>query len=137
MAIEIDILTALRSRLITFAQTQSLPIAFTNRAFSTQAPGKYLRETFIPNIVSRPFIGSTAPQRHQGLYQVDLMWPRDKGETEARTLAGELADHFPTDFRLTSGTTSVRITRRPDVAGMLIEDTRTMIPVTISWESYA
>jgi hypothetical protein len=137
MAIETEIMLALRARLVSFAQAQSLPIAFTNKSFKTPKGGKFLRETFVPNIIDRQYLASDAPQWHRGLYQVDVMWPHDDGETAAREVAGDMAAHFATDLKLTSGTTTVRITQRPEVAGMLVDETQTMIPVTIRWEALA
>lgn len=136
-AVETNILLALRSHLIAFARDRSLPIAFTNKAFSAPGDGRYLRESFIPNTVTRRFLGSAEPQRHQGIYQIDVMWPQGDGETVAREIAGAVSDHFATDLRLTSGGVSVIIPKRPEVGGMIIDEARTMIPTTVVWDCWA
>ena len=43
----------------------------------------------------------------------------------------------PADLRLTSGGVTVRITKKPDVAGAIVEDHAIQIPVTIDWETFA
>ncbi|GGE18152.1 hypothetical protein GCM10011390_41680 [Aureimonas endophytica] len=136
MTIEADILQALRSHLIAFAQARSLPIAFTNTDFSPPPDGKYLRETFLPNGVASRLIRAQS-QRLQGLYQIDVMWPLSSGQTAAMTLAGDLASHFDGDDRRTYASASVRVTERPAVAGLMIEDSRAMLPVSISWEAFS
>lgn len=134
-AVEASILVALRTHLIAFAQPRAIPIAFTNKTFSPPADGKYLRETFIPNGVAGRLI-SASSQRLQGLYQIDLMWPQAAGETAARTLASEIADHFTGDEHLVSGDAAVRITERPSLAALMIEDSRAMLPITVRWEAW-
>jgi hypothetical protein len=135
MAVEAEILLALRNHLVAFAQARSLPIAFTNKSLTPPADEKYLRETYLPNGIASRLIQASR-QRLQGLYQIDLMWPQDAGETAAQTLAGDIAEHFNGDDFLVNGATSVRVTERPTLAGLLIEDTRAMLPVTVKWESW-
>jgi hypothetical protein len=60
-----------------------------------------------------------------------LIW----GEHSVRQAAGQVAAHFPTDLRL--GEIGVRITKRPNVSDMIIEEDRVQVPVMIEWECYA
>lgn len=136
MAVEPSIMLALRGHLVAFAQPLSIPISFTNKAFTPPADGKYLRETFMPNGANRRFLGSDDPHRFIGLYQIDVMWPHGAGETDPLMLAGDIGDHFAVDLQLVSGAVTTRITKRPDVAMSLIEESRTMIPVSVQWESW-
>ncbi|MDY8108256.1 phage tail terminator-like protein [Fulvimarina sp. 2208YS6-2-32] len=130
------ILRALRSHLIDFARHRTLPIAFTNRQF-TAPSGVYLRETLIPNQTGRLFVASDGPHRHMGLYQVDVFAPENTGETDHVALAGEIADHFAVDLRLTDGGVRTRITKRPSVGPTLVDGALAMIPTTIEWETFA
>lgn len=133
-AIEASILVALRSHLIAFAEPRAIPIAFTNKTFTPPADGKFLRESFIPNGTFRPEISDESRPVWRGLYQVDVMWPQNSGETAARTLAADIATHFAPANRLVADTSIVRVTRWPEVAGLMIDDTRAMIPITIDWQ---
>lgn len=134
MAIETDILDALRSRLIAWANAQSpvIPIEFTNDDFTTPSDKVWLRETIIPNGVANRLY-QASEQRLQGLYQVDLKFPKGKFEDAWRTKAGDFSDEFQTDDPFTSGAALVRIRERPQVGPVLIEDAGAMIPITIRW----
>lgn len=133
MASEPDILLALRNRLVAFAQPRSLPIAFTNKNFSAPATGKYLRETFLPNGTLRPEVADDSTPVWQGLYQIDVFWPQNGGETEPLALAAAIADHFSPATRLQGTGVTVRIPSRPSTSPLMVTDTRAMIATTVQW----
>jgi len=134
MAIETDILDAMRSHLIAWANDQSpvIPIEFTNDDFDKPSDMIWLRETFLPNGVAGRLY-KAAEQRLQGIYQVDLMFPKGAFEDAWRTKAGNLADEFQTDDPFPSGAARVLIKERPSVGPVLVEDASAMIPITIRW----
>lgn len=132
-AIEADILRALRTHLIAFAQSRGLPVAFTNVGFVAPSDGRYLRETFFLNGVRARAL-KAAHQLLQGLYQIDVMWPQNVGQTDAMMLAAEVADLFTGDGWLNEGAANVRVVERPTIAGLMIDDSRAMVPVTCRWE---
>lgn len=133
---EVKIMNALLARMASFVATPALPVAYPNVSFSPPAGGKFLRVQFIPNVTQRVFIGSRDPHRFIGLLQVSVCWPLNVGETAPREVAGAVAAHFPCDLRLTSEDVRVRITKRPDVSDLLVEDSRVQIPVSIEWECW-
>ena len=68
---------------------------------------------------------------------VSVYWTKGQGEADVRVIAGRVAAQFPTDLRLTSGEVTVRVTKRPDVRDLIIEDIAVQIPVMIAWEAWA
>lgn len=118
-----------------------LPIAWPNVGdspsgnFTPPADGRYLEVAFVPNIALRVAISSGTPHRRLGLLQISVWAPRGSG-FPAET-AGLVAEHFPADLTLTSGGVFVRITKEPDVAGLIVDDRGVQVPVTIDWEALA
>lgn len=137
MAVEAEILKALRSRLIAFAQPKVLPIAFTNRPFTAPAGGQYLRESWIPNRTRRMGVSSDDAHNHIGLYQIDAVAQSNSGETSLLELAASIADHFAVDLDLTSGGITARVTKRPDIGPTMVDEPVAMIPVTVHWQAFA
>ncbi len=135
MAVEHDIMEALFECLGGLVLSPAHPIAWPNVKFEPPADQRFLRAGFVPNTANRVLIDSDGPHRHMGLLQVSVYGPKGQGEATLRALAGEVADRFPADLRL--GSLPVRITKRPDVADLIIEDARVQIPVLVSWECWA
>lgn len=115
------------------------PIAWPGEPFTPPADRKYVRVIFLPNTTRRVTIDSDGPSRHMGIFQPTVVWPIDKGELDPREVAGAIADLFPTDGRLVSGTVSVRVMGRPSV-GRSLPDLREsgdlLTPVSVEYESY-
>lgn len=133
MATEAEIMLALRAHLVAFAQPRGLPIAFTNKNFTPPATSKYMRETFLPNGTMRPEIADDSLPVWQGIYQIDVFWPSNGGETEPLNLAGAIADHFSPATRLRAAGLTVRIQSRPSTSPLMVTDARSMIATTVSW----
>lgn len=132
MAIEPDIYTALSQRVATIPG--GLPIAWPNVKFTRPGSGEYLEVAFIPNTALRLGVNTLTPHRHLGLLQVSAWAPRNSGAPIAS--AGRIVDHFPADLVLTAGSAEVRVTKTPDMAGMIVDDNLVQIPVTIDWEVF-
>lgn len=134
-ATEATIYALLNERLLTLSP--AYPISWPEVAFSSDGSA-YLDVTFIPNIVARDFVGSDAPHRAEGLYQVSVVAPRNAGIISPLDIAGAVAAHFPADLALTSTSPAlkVRISKRPTVAAPMTEDADVRVPVTISWRCF-
>ena len=135
--IESNIMAALFTRLQALVLNPAMPIAWPNVSYTPPATQKYLRVGYVPNVANRMTIGSDGPHQHLGLMQVSVYWPKSSGEAGPREVAGQVAAWFPCDLKLYAGGTMVRITKRPDVRDMIIEDAAVQIPVMIDWEVYA
>lgn len=137
MTTETLIMEALFARLGTLVFAPAMPIAWPNVAFTPPADHRYLRVQFVPNVANRMMISSDGTHQLLGLLQVSVYWTKGQGESAAREIAGQIAAHFPADLTLASGGTNVRITKRPDVVDMIIEDAAIQIPVMVAWEVLA
>lgn len=127
---------ALFARVASLALSPAIPVAWPNVSFTPPTAG-YLRVTHVPNIARRLFLGSTDPHQRLGLLQVDAFTPLNKGASAATEIAGMVAEHFPADLKMTSGTVTVRVTKAPDVAQAIADDAFWFVPVTVSYEAYA
>lgn len=128
---------ALFARVASQVFSPVLPVAWPNVSFTPPANQRYLRVQFVPNVANRFLIDSDGAHQHLGLLQVSVCWTKGAGETAPREIAGAVAAHFPCDLKLTSGSVRVRITKRPDVSDIIVEDAAIQIPVMIAWETYA
>jgi hypothetical protein len=137
MAVEASILEALRSHLVAFAKPREILVAFTNINFTPPSGKTYLRESFIPNATNRLYLRSDEPHRFFGVYQVDVIAGSNSGVTAPLILAGQIADHFAVDMALASDGITTRISKRPDVIGLMVEPDRAIAPVSIEWETLA
>lgn len=134
---ESEIMELLFARLSSFTASPALPVAWPNVSFAPPADHRYLRVQFVPNMANRVTIDCDGPHQHLGLLQVSVYWTKGQGEAAPRSIAAAVAAHFPCDLRLASGGLIVRITKRPDVRDMIVEDAAVQIPVMIDWEVFA
>jgi len=135
--VEGSILQALFARVSSLVLSPALPVAWPNVTFVPPANQKFLRVQFVPNINNRVLIDSDGPHQRLGLLQISVQWPKGLGEAQPRELAGKVAEHFPTDLRLTADGLQVRVTKAADVADLIVEDARIQIPVMVAWECWA
>lgn len=109
----------------------ALPVAYPDVDFTPPASGKYLEARFLPN---RPaYEGLSSGRMDQGLLQINVVWPRKQGVIKPNAAAAEVMAHFPKGLRLQGSGVRVKIDREPWAAAPLIEDDKTVIPVTVSW----
>lgn len=140
MAAESDIMAALFARVSSLVLSPALPasaIAWPNVTFTLPASKRYLRVQFVPNVANRVTIDSDGPHQHLGLLQLSMYAKKNTGEETVRADAAAIAALFPADLKLYSGGTTVRITKRPDVRDLIVEDAEVQIPVMVSFEAYA
>lgn len=137
MTAETLIMEALFARLSSLVLAPVHPIAWPNVVFTPPADHRYLRVLFVPNVANRLLVSSDGPHQLLGLLQVSVYDSKGQGERRAREIAGQVAAHFPTDLKLHSAPITLRITKRPDVADMIVEDVAIQIPVMIAWECWA
>ncbi len=136
---EAAIMEALFARLATLTLTPVHPIAWPNLSFSKPGSNRYLEARFVPNTVTRRFIGSGDPQQHIGFLQVNVRDGQNQGSRVVET-AGLVAAHFSTDLQLPHATgVSVRITSKPEVAAPIVENNPAgiLVPVMIPYECWA
>lgn len=134
--IEALIADALFRHLSTLSLSPALQIAWQGTSYDPPSDGgAYLRASYIPNTVDTATISRW--DRRYGIFQVDVMWPENKGVIPAAEVAGQIADHFPRDTtKLTAGTSTVKIYRTPVIGSALPDPPRMMIPVSVYYECF-
>lgn len=91
----------------------------------------YLDVTFLPN--APKWQGVASGQIRQGLLQVAIVWPKNRGEIAPLQAAGAVEAHFAKGLLLTSGSAKVRIHREPWTAAPFRDDIEVRFPVMIEW----
>jgi len=95
------------------------------------APDRYLSISLFDN---RPAWEAIGPGKlDQGLMQISVVWPRNNGPIEIRTAVQAVLDHFPKALLMRQGTACVKVSGEPWAASALVEESQTMIPVTVPW----
>jgi hypothetical protein len=135
-SIETQIWLALKGRVQSLVLSPVLPIAWPNEDFTKPLTG-YLRVTHVPNVNRRLMIGSAGKHQRIGLLQVDVFSKKNENAAVAAETAGQVAAWFPTDLRMRYGAVTVRVTKAPDVAQAIADDTHWLTPVTIAYEAFA
>lgn len=133
-------LDALTAHLETFAAAQSpeLAVSYPDVDFDGPDDVPYLEALFLPNRTDTRSLSTNGSQRHEGLLQVCVMWPRARNAPiDGHELAGEVEAYFAKGTTLTSGAFQLRIDRAPWVSAYLQEPTRLRIPVTIPYVAFA
>ena len=77
--------------------------------------------------------GVSAGALDQGLLQITVVWPKDRGLIKPMEVVGTVLEHFPTGHPMFSGTTKVRVSGAPWASSPISETNEVRIPVTIPW----
>jgi len=82
-------------------------VAFENRPFVPTTGTRWYRATFLPGEPRSAGIGLDAPNRHVGLFQVDIFEPKGGGDGAARIEAERIAACYKRGTTLTYSPASV------------------------------
>jgi len=139
MADPSEIADALLARAATLTVgSPALPISMPEVAFDPAADatdGKYVEVQFQPN---RPaWEGVSSGRQDQGLLQVTVVWPADRGLIGPLQHVQDVLDHFAKDTVMISGSAKVKVYAEPWAASPLTEASELRIPVTIPWKASA
>lgn len=132
---ESSIEAALFARVASLEFVPALPVAWPNTAFTP--PESYLRVNHIPGAANRIFIGSDEPHQRLGVLQVTLFAPKNGGVSSVTEIAGTVAAHFPADLKMSADGVAVRVTKVPEVAQALADETHWHVSVSIAYEAVA
>lgn len=98
-----------------------------------RSPGKpWSRFTFLPAPSKQKSIGVTGKNQLQGLAQVDLFYPADKGTTDSGAMADLVLASFPRGLTLTEGVITVIVEISWQEASMRV-DQYYQVPVIVKW----
>jgi len=130
-----DLRAALAARLATVS---GLPVAAKrageNTAFEVPIGSAWLRQTLLfggRERLTAPGEGAWVVQ--DGIYQVDLFHPQNRGPDASDTLAESVLLKFPPGLTLMAGAVPVRITRSRRNGG-LREDDWYHVPLEVGWQ---
>lgn len=129
-----DILTALLEHCASMViGSPVMPIAMPEQAPAFVPPddGRYLDVMVFANVPA--WEGQTSGIARQGLLQVTVVWPPNRGVVAPQRIADVVCTYFPKGLVLFSGSAKVKITREPYAASPLTEPSDVRIPVTIPW----
>lgn len=139
-SIETKIAEAIRARVASLPMASTYQIVWTDgplpsgqTSYTPTPTQRYLRCTWTPNQTQRQFIGSNDPHRRPGVLQIDVMGLKTQASAVAREVAGQVAQHFPADMKLSFGGVKVRVMHDPSVFAPFI-DTHVQVPVSIELE---
>lgn len=130
------ILAALRTRLVSFAQTKGLNLAAEGVAFVPDATKTHLADHLLPAETENPSMGRDH-RRYVGIYQVDVDAPASSNVGDLRNLANDLVAHFPRGLALThaASSTKVLIIRTPSISPIIPDGGRMKRAVSIRYQT--
>ncbi len=99
--------------------------------FVKPADGKYLEVSIHSN--SPAWEGMTDGKMDQGLFQINVVWPKNLGLIAPAGAVELVKAQFPKNLRLQQGTTRVNIYQEAWVGSPLPDADRVMLPITIPW----
>lgn len=139
--IETMIWLALRGRVESLVLSPSLPVLWPGQGASLPA-GRCIEVFHLVNRPVRPFLASGDPHERMGILQLSVVSPISSSEhyeTVVREIAGDIADHFPPDLRMTYGDVTVRVSEAPEVAQSYKDQGRNryITPVSVRWYCFA
>jgi hypothetical protein len=115
------------------------PVVWSNVQYPVNGQPKaaqYVVVTFSPGTPQQVAIDGLEENKHMGILGVSIMTPLFSGELKPQEIGGSLAQFFHGQV-LASGSTQVRITARPRVAGGYVDGDRWRTPVTVPFETVA
>lgn len=89
----------------------------------------FYRVTSMPGTPTRPGVGAEGNQRHIGIFQVDVFWPRARGDGEAKEKADEISAHFPVG----SAVGPAVVTNSHRMGAQIVDVAWYMIPVQVTY----
>lgn len=123
----------LQGRLNTFAAARSIPVAWENVAFTPPA-GQYMRFNLLKAPTDSADLAG-AHREYSGVCQISVFVSKGKGPTEAETLAADIAELFPLNDWLTSGSFAMQITSPCSEGPSITGDTHFMLPVSFTYRA--
>lgn len=91
----------------------------------------------LPNRNLRPLLAGADPHFRQGILQLTVVAPLNRGASLPIALAGAVAAHFSADTALYRGSVKVRVQAAPDVAPGFATERSYNVPVSVRYEAFA
>ena len=125
------------SILNTFTETLGLPtIQLENTILKTTGKTEFTRTQVAPAITVQETIGLTGQDRLNGIYVIDLFYPRDAGTDEALATVDTVVLAFESGTVLTDGTDNVEIWNSYPTAALPNLENFYQRQVIVEWRSH-
>jgi len=95
---------------------------------------EYIVVSYSPGTPLQVVIDSKDANTHMGIFGLSILTLLNEGELKPQEIGGQVATHFHGKV-LSSGSTTVRVTARPRVAGGYVDGDRWRTPVTVPFET--
>lgn len=128
------IMAALQTRLMTFASTKSLSIAFEGIPFTLDQTKTHLADYLLPANTENPSLGADHV-RYVGIYQVTVDAPSDTNPVTLRNLVNDLVAHFQRGHTMTQDGLKVWVIRTPSPGPLITTQGRMTRSVSIPYQS--
>lgn len=116
----------------------SRPIAYPLNVFSPVSKVPYLQAR--PLLRADPSHAPLDPDgtsEHRGIFQVDVVWPKDDGELKAVRIASEVAQHFKNGTKISQSGFHIRVAKPPSIRPVVQDEPWIRVPVRISYLVFA
>jgi hypothetical protein len=127
-----SIMDALNAHLNTFATSEGITVAWEGVDFTPPA-GAYLRAFLLPAMTIGAALGTDAPNKHRGIYQVDCIYPGGSGWGACAAMAEKVRVQFKRGTRLMSNDL---IIESVSFGPGMMDGSRYKIPVSISYWAF-
>jgi hypothetical protein len=128
-----DIQSALHKQLVQL--TPSLPIAWENKEYSPTAGTPYLRSWLLPGQTTTVSLGPDGYNLYVGVYQIDCLYPINKGWYPAKVKAGAICTLFKRGTLITYNSICVRVMKCYPSSGDIDGDFH-KVSVSVEYECY-
>ena len=136
--IETSIRSAIEARVASLPMAGTYPVKWVDGpSYDPNASVPYIRASFFPNATRRLFLNGSDPHQRLSLLQLDFMAPKTWTGVQATQVAGQIAQHFPADLRMTFGDVTCRVTAAPHVSAPMAGDVFMQCAVMIGVETFA
>jgi hypothetical protein len=99
--------------------------------------GAHLEVEHLPNENQRIFLDGADPHFRQGILQLTVVAPLNRGPSPVAALAGAVAAHFPADLPLFGETVKIKVQSAPSRAQAIPSATGLRLPISIRYETFA
>lgn len=125
---------ALRERLLSVSGVDPEQVAWQNRSFVPTSDVTYIRETFLPGEERQ---AASDQLMAVGLVQFDIFAPVNDSTEDVGALAHQVKHAFRPKQNLEAGTLVVNLVRAWIQTGVPVSEDRYMVPVIVSWRTFA
>ena len=131
--IEANILEALSARMAALVLSSPLPVSWANVDYVPITGTGYITTQQLPNQTMQASLGTTGKNRHRGIFQISVFWPKGKGQVTPLGTVGEIITHFKRGTVLTAGGISVRIDAPPYANPAMVDGAFFMTPISVPY----